>query len=97
MIYDCALKGDKLCLEIYDYTAFATNKTPVSSNPYGKILIPSGVSNPIYEDYNKIYNEADFNKNNIFAEKDPDDDGDGEGDDDDDPKKGGKKTPPNEG
>ena len=63
--------------EIYDYTASATNKTPVSSNPYGKILIPSGVSNPIYEDYNKIYNEADFNKNNIFAEKDPDDDGDG--------------------
>lgn len=40
--------------------------------------------------------DADFTPVNPFADM-PDDDGDGDGDDDEDPKKGGKKTPPNEG
>ena len=66
--------------EIYDYMMGPANKTRISSNPYGETVRNYDgrlLENPIYEDYNVIYNKADKNKNSILAELDPDDDGDG--------------------
>ena len=69
--------------EIYDYTAVPLGnsmETHISSNPYGRYVKNYDgrvFENPIYKDYDVIYNRADRNKNSVFAELDPDDDGDG--------------------
>ena len=65
--------------EIYNYTAWATNNSSLSTNPYWPSINSNEgkkLTNPLYRDFNKIYNEADRNKNNILAENDPDDNGD---------------------
>lgn len=66
--------------EIYDYVAIPGLSPHLASNPYGryvKNIDGQLMENPIYDDYDKIYNKSDENKNGIFAELDPDDDGDG--------------------
>ena len=65
--------------EIYNYTIRANDKTHLSFNPYRPIIFANGeqYKNPIYEDFDKIYNAVDLNKNNIYAENDPDNDNDG--------------------
>lgn len=66
--------------EIYNYTIAIKSDTHLSFNPYLPIVKGSdgqNHTNPIYSDFDKIYNIADLNMNNIFAENDPDNNGDG--------------------
>lgn len=66
--------------EIYDYTVAAENTAKLLSNPYHRYVEGSDGKmheNPIYETFNKIYNKADYDKDDVYAERDPDNDGDG--------------------